>query len=251
MKKKVCGFTLLLIAILFAIPMNGAACEPVIPLVLVFSSSMFLLHSSLLMLGAVFIKSVSFSIFERRIFWSNGVLAIFVANIFSTVIGLILVLGGMSPEALIIVSPLIFIVSIVTAQRLKKSLPELFPGVTAELIAALIGVLFFITFIMFHFAQFIIEIRSAIFIYWLAKFILLFAAVLISIILTTLWEEWIVALIAGKDRSYLEPVLKANLITMIAIMGYAAAMMLPQRINSRGFLAFIQSVGEQVGIIAN
>lgn len=67
-------------------------------------------------------------------------------------------------------------------------------------------------------------------------------ALAISIGLTTIWEESVIAHLApetSQPREFYGPVLRANLVTMALLMAFAAAKALPGRIGTEGFLGMI------------
>jgi len=77
--------------------------------------------------------------------------------------------------------------------------------------------------------------------YWILKFLYVYLALIISIGLTVLWEEWVVFKLAKRSKSgvqnFYSAVLKANLVTLLVFMGAAAILMLPKRFASPDFLA--------------
>jgi hypothetical protein len=75
--------------------------------------------------------------------------------------------------------------------------------------------------------------------YWVLKLAYIYPALAISIGLTTLWEEWLVYRLArgfAPLAPFYPAVLRANLMTLLVLMGAAAVMALPKRLASPDFL---------------
>jgi hypothetical protein len=98
---------------------------------------------------------------------------------------------------------------------------------------------------LFGAAQSAIGSRAPLHTYWVLKFLYIYSAIIISFALTTLWEEWVISglskISSGKD-SFLKSVAFANLITLLAVMLYAAGMMLPIRLKSGNFLVQLVTI---------
>jgi len=185
------------------------------------------------LLGIVLIKAALFAWLEKTMIWYRAVLFIIAANIFSSIIGLSLSLTPAVPTLILFCLPIIFIISITPAKRFIEFNPW---GVLKKWkpipLALLITGLYFLTFILFGYSQSVID--SSLYLYWLIKFCFVFIALVISIGLTILWEEWVVSKLA--KGSYLLNVLKVNLIAFFIIMAILAAFALPRRLQSVDFL---------------
>lgn len=222
----------------FALPV--AACEPIIPLAQLFSGAIATTGSLLILLGAITLKALAFSIFEERLPWYNAFLVMVLANIFSTCIGVALSVSAAVPTLFVIALPLVYILSFTPATRLVRYHPGGYlMGWNAHVIASIVTGLFIGTWGLFGLAQSIIAANEPLVLYWVLKFLYVYSALVISIGLTTVWEEWVVARSVHQTlggASCYSSVLKANLVTSFAIFGYAAIMMLPDRVRSSDFL---------------
>jgi hypothetical protein len=214
----------------------ASACEPVLPLAMLFSGGV-IAAGSLAPLGvAVGAKSVLFCLLEKRLPKHKAVLHMLAANAFSTILGLPLVLGAVVPPFVLIGLPLIYATSLLASRRLValKPLP-LLSDARPWLIALVFPILYVMSFILLSLAQGIVT-RSAdgsLAGYWAIKLLYVYMALVVSITLTTLWEEWLVSKLArlGKHVSFLPAVTRANLITLGLLMTYAAIRMLPMRLQ--------------------
>jgi hypothetical protein len=249
----IAGTCLLLLtaAILNASPVY--CCEPILPLAQLFSGTLLsgpLLTKSLwTLLAAVLIKSVSFVFLEPRLSWYQAVPLMLSANIVTSLFGLGLCFFPMVPGVIPLFSlGVVFVLSLSVATRLRRL--DLWPNLarlSAWMIAVLMTGLYLLTIFLFALAQNVLG-HSAL-IYWLLKFFYIYAGLIISIGMTTVWEEWVIAGIVSRlsrnftpakclADSFLISVTKANLITMLFVMGYAALKILPLRLHSPDFLVF-------------
>jgi hypothetical protein len=220
---------ILSILIVLAFPQTVFACEPLVPMVILFGAPVFSLF------GIIFVKMVVFAVLEKSIPWYQALFFMFLANIFSSIIGLVLGLGASSPMGFVVFLPLVFWVSIKPSRRFIEYNPwGIMKGWKASGAAALVTVFYILTFVLFSLAQ--EQIDRSLTVYWVLKFCYIFFALVISIGLTTLWEEWVVSLCAGQDGSFLVNVLKVNLIAFFLIMALLAAKALPERMRSETFL---------------
>ena len=237
----------LLIATAFSILTSTAfGCEPVLPLLQVYSGTIFFAGSAIILLSAVLLKCIAFAFLEKSLDWKDAIGLMFIANIFSTLIGLFLSVGAAMPSVFIGAIIIVFGVSYMPACRLVEKVPwaflKQFNG--AGLAFTIVG-LYIATYFLFAWSQQLLNSESPTWLYWLAKVGFIYAAIIISIMLTTVWEEYIIARYMSKtvaNADYFLPALKANLITMLAIMAYAAAMMIPKRLESPQFLAYLQNM---------
>ncbi len=93
--------------------------------------------------------------------------------------------------------------------------------------------LYLVTFFLFGMAM--VALDKSLFGYWVLKFVSIYVALIISIGLTTLWEEWVVSRLAKKqmpETTFLPAALKANIGALLVGMGYAAVKILPERLQS-------------------
>ena len=231
------SFPLVFILLGFARPTLG--CEPVIPVMHVFTGSILAKESLFVLLGAVAIKTAIFAIYEKSIAWYKAVLFMIIANCFSTVVGFSLSIA-VAPYMLPIILPFLLFVCWIPSKRIIALNPGgHFSGWTHYGLAVGVMILVFASWQLFTAAQSAIGSRAPLHTYWALKFLYLYSAIIISFALTTLWEEWVVSglsKITSGNSSFLKSVAFANLITLLAVMLYAATMMLPIRLKSGNFL---------------
>jgi len=201
------------------------ACTPAVPLVVLFSLPLFSL------VGVIFVKAMMFAVFDKSLpnFTAFGLMV--VGNLFSSVIGLVLLLGTI-PFLIIVLFLLVYAVSVRPAQRFIEYNPwGLMKKTSPKLLAALITVAYVGVFFLFSFAMQAKE-HSSYLLYWVLKYCYVLIAVSISIFLTTFWEEYVIVSLAKRDGSLFIPALKANLIAFIIILGFLAAKALPERMRA-------------------
>ncbi|MGD8524458.1 MAG: hypothetical protein PVF56_25160 [Desulfobacterales bacterium] len=237
------SFSLMLVLLGFARPALG--CEPVIPVMHVFTGSILAKESLVVLLGAVAIKTVIFAIYEKSIAWYKAVLFMIVANCFSSVVGFSLSIA-VAPYMLPIILPFLLFVCWIPSKRIIALNPGgHFSGWNHYGLAVLVMISVYASWYLFGAAQSAIGSRAPLHTYWVLKFLYIYSAIIISFALTTLWEEWVISglskISSGKD-SFLKSVAFANLITLLAVMLYAAGMMLPIRLKSGNFLVQLVTI---------
>ena len=74
---------------------------------------------------------------------------------------------------------------------------------------------------------------------WIIKLITIFLALLASVTLTTVWEEWVVWRLSSRPegKGFFVSVLRTNLYVLVLVMVVPAALILPKRLRSPDFLA--------------
>jgi hypothetical protein len=74
--------------------------------------------------------------------------------------------------------------------------------------------------------------------YWIVKLVAILFALLASITLTTVWEEWAIWRQSSRPEGidFLASVLRTNLYVLVLIMAVPAVLILPKRLRSRDFL---------------
>jgi hypothetical protein len=92
--------------------------------------------------------------------------------------------------------------------------------------------------ILFMVGQVAIEIHQLI-IYWVIKLVAIFLALLASVTLTTVWEEWVIWRLSSRPEGtgFFGSVLRTNLYILVLVMAVPAVLILPKRLKSPDFLA--------------
>jgi len=75
--------------------------------------------------------------------------------------------------------------------------------------------------------------------YWSIKLLAIFLALLPSVTLTVIWEEWVIWRLSPhrEGKTFFVSVLRSNLYVLILVMAVPAALILPKRLKSPDFLA--------------
>jgi len=217
------------------------ACEPIVPLVSVF----FPLGQALriggwMLLAVVIVKCLAFAAMQKTMRFVVAAFAMFVANVVSSFVGLLATLGMAVPQLILVSLVAVFFLSLLPARRLVELWPK-GRHVSPSGIAAAAVLLFLGSIIGFMAAQAALA-SERMWLYWVLKLVYVELALAISISLTTFWEEYVVWRMARRDRSersFLVPVLRANLYVILVVMLVAAAVVLPERLRSADFLISI------------
>lgn len=221
-------------------PLAGA-CEPILPLFMALGGPGAMAQSGFALLIAVLLKSALYGWFRRSEGFAAGFWRMAIANVFSSVIGLVvaalLVGAPATPVTLFGLLVLLLIVR-VPAARLRVLVPWL--RIPPLLIAVAIVAALFATVMLFGASQAITwEVRNGehALAYWSLKLAYLAIAVGISLFLTVFWEDWAITWMTGAEEPrQLVDVFRAGYLTLIAVMLVVAVGTLPQRLKSHGFL---------------
>ena len=218
-----------------AVPHVAFACEPIIPLTILFGAPVYSLF------GIVILKAVGFACIEKRsIPVFKSALFVVAANLFSSLIGILLTISAAAPTSFFFVLPFVYGVSITPAKRLVQlNRGGKFTGRSPYALAAVIAGLYFLTFVLFGISQTQLDSSltgGSLTCYWSLKFLYVVIALTISICLTTLWEEWVIVKLSRSKSNFILSVLKVNLVSFLLIMGILAAIALPKRFHSDNFL---------------
>ena len=78
--------------------------------------------------------------------------------------------------------------------------------------------------------------------YWVIKLTAVYLALVASITLTAVWEEWAIWRLMARPpgTAFFATVLRSNVYVLLVVMAVAAALMLPRRLKSPDFLAKAQ-----------
>ncbi len=215
-------------------PYTVLACEPILPLTMLFMPWTNALRAGFLALALVVaVKCGAFAILQRGAMSASfAATAMFVANIVSTLAGFFAAMAFVAPSALGVGLLLALMISIFPARRLSDNIPRL--SMVAVLV--LMAVLYIGSVVLFMFAQ-KMALDGNLLAYWAIKYAYIVCALLISMTLTTFWEEYVVWRMAGHEKhTFLTPVFRANAIALFLVMLVSAIAVLPQRLRSPDFL---------------
>jgi hypothetical protein len=199
------------------------------------------LSGSILVLAvAVVVKSALFTVFERRLPRLRAAWRMFLGNVLTSFVGLLVaVMIASSAGIWFIGVPLVCVLCWLPSRRLVKVAPlawlaRISPaGLAGIMTGALLA-----SCILFMAGRVAIEIHQ-LFIYWVIKVVAIFLALLASVTLTTIWEEWVIWRLSSRPdgAEFFGSVLRTNLYVLILVMAVPAVLILPKRLKSPDFLA--------------
>jgi hypothetical protein len=219
---------------------SAHACEPIIPLAQLIAGPGFVAASVLWWTVAVGSKCVAFALLEKRLSRAEAAWCLLVGNLISTIPGILVGAAAANPPVMVLGLPLVFVMSLLPARRLSHHLacqdpPRNLPPFAVAGLCTL-GVVG--TWILFIAAAAALGQRSY-FSYWALKYAYVTVAMAISLGLTVLWEEAVVARLTAARHpgaNYLSTVLRANYVAFGLVLAIAAVQMLPQRWGKPGFV---------------
>jgi hypothetical protein len=234
MKLKI--FTLAILLLL--VPAVLYANEPLVPLIMLFLTPTTLggaVYASLL--GFVLILLIKCAVF----IWKSDfkrirvILFILIANIVSTLVGLIVAMMFTSSDMVFMGIVVLFLILLIPARRLKIFKP--FTRQSTFFIAFYMTLITLITVVIF---SFMVGYQASPHIYWPLKILLSIIAIAISLTISVLYEETVIARLyrsyAKQDKNFLVPVLWSNIVATAVIVLIGALMALPLRLRAPNFL---------------
>ncbi|HWF20389.1 MAG TPA: hypothetical protein VG754_14050 [Verrucomicrobiae bacterium] len=239
MKRKFCA-TVVTLTGAFAFAENAQACEPILPFMKVVGGPAMFMGSWVALASVVVIKSIIFSFSQKKLNFGRAFAFMIAGNVLTTLIGVIVAVmmgsGGLTLLGALIVWPL----CVPPARRvLATSDQKWLKRLSAGSLAFLMTLAFIASCILFALSYFN-EDETHLAVHWVLKLGAVYIALIASLVLTAFWEEWVVwklSCCAVEYTGYVQPVIRANLIVLLCVMLYAAAVMLPQRLKSPHFLA--------------
>ncbi len=232
---------IILILLLLFLPSFLCANEPLVPLMILFlGPTTFggLFFGSLI--GFILIIVVKCGIFlwksDFKSVWV--ILYILLANVVSTFIGI--VVAGMFTSSMMmpIGIVILYFIFIPPARRMRQF--KHFSRNSAWFIAFVLMIMTVITVVIFGIMAGFMETP---YIYWPLKIVMCTLGVALSLLIIVLYEE---AVISGlykihkkEKKSFVKPVLWANIYAFGALMLLGAAIALPKRLSSPDFLIFL------------
>ncbi len=255
MPKRFAGLILMFAALT---PGTGWSCEPIIPLVHLLSGAsaagpVFLTHSLWWLLAAVTIKCLAFVWFEKRLAWTEAAGFMLLANVLSTIPGLLLaVLSGTGTGVGILTAlPLVFALGWMVQRRIARlPAPPRWLRVSGGSALLAFVAFCFLSIGLHVLAGTVLEGRSYAG-YWLLKFLFVTLVATSGIVLSAVLEECVIAELTRKRTgpgSFYTSVFRANYVTLGLILLVAALQILPERLRSPHFITswvgeFLASLG--------
>jgi len=215
------------------------ACEPILPLAQVVGGPGYLLFSFWALLVAVVLKSILFCQLQHDLPKVRAAWYMVLGNAISTVIGVAVMMVFTIPAILPATLVIAWMISRIPSKRLVLVSQNLFirrlgpTSVSFILIGLLI--LSLVAFIAGQNAA----AGERLTLYWFLKVLSVDFALIVSLLLTTFWEEWTINRMAGSDwenTSFVLPAFRSNAIVLGIASIIGAFMMLPKRFQSADWL---------------
>ena len=214
------------------------ACEPVVPFMQVMVPALAL--SGSILAAAVVLKFVLFALFEPRLPRLRAAWRMLLGNVFTSFVGLLVaVMIASSPVGWFFGAPVVILLCWLPARRLVKAAPLAWLTRRSPVVlAAGLTSAMLMRCILFMVGQGALETHEHA-LYWIIKLVAILIALLASITLTAIWEEWIIWRLSSRpeDKGFFPAVLRANLYVLLLVMAVPAALILPKRLHSPDFLA--------------
>jgi hypothetical protein len=236
-------------------PLAAPACEPILPLIQLMSGAnlagpLLFLHSLAWLGIAVAIKTGSFVFLEYRLPPAKALGWMLVANVLSTIPGLLTAVfaGALSLLAL----PVVFLFGKLAEKRLS-ALPAGQPvnRFLRNGLALLFTAGFLVSVVMFQMAGTALEDCNFAS-YWVLKLCFATIAVSVGMGLSAVLEECAIATLARHaygQLSFYTSVIRANYITLAIVLGVAAAQIIPRRLGAPHFIvSWLQTVVSTLGL---
>lgn len=224
---------------MFVFGRTARACEPILPFVQVVGGPGMITQSWIILLAAVALKTIVFSVSQKKLSFVRASFLMIIGNVLTTVIGVIAaVLIGSEPlfwiGALIVwpicVMPARRFLAVTKRPWLKRFTPVSFAGIMAFALV--------VSCFLFAISSAFVDSNHLV-AYWTWKLAAVYVALIVSILLTAFWEEWVIWRLSDCSpdyTGYVQPVIRANLIVLLFVMIFAAVVTLPQRLKSPNFL---------------
>lgn len=252
-------YSWLAVLTLLAIPTATLACEPILPLAQLLSGSTLagpaaLTQSLIWLVVAVALKCGAFAFLERRLVWRQAILVMFLANVVSTIPGVLIAAFASSGTGfgLVVSMPVMFALGWMVQRRLAL-LPKTGrrPLVSGGFAALAFAGFFIVSAVLFALAGSALDGDKFV-AYWLLKFLFVTTAAGVGIVLSAVMEEGVIAWLTRKStgyRSFYPSVFRANYITLGVVLLFAAVKMLPERLRSPHFItSWLDSVLAAIGL---
>lgn len=216
------------------------ACEPVIPFMQVMAPALALSGSVLVLLAAVVLKSALFALFEQRLSWAQAAWRMLLGNVLTSFVGVLVgAMIGSGPGVWVVGVPLVFLLCWLTSRRFVEAAPAgWLARMSPAVLAIVMTLLSLASCVLFASGQQAIWTHQ-LKLYWIIKLTAIAFALLASVALTSVWEEWIIWRLSSRPSGagFFPTVLRANLYVLVFIMAVPAALILPKRLKSPDFLA--------------
>jgi hypothetical protein len=194
------------------------------------------LAAAFVILGVVvLLKSATFARFQQKLTFTKALLWMLGANVATSIVGVVVTAMIDSGGAMFIGVPLVWALCLLPAQRLISAAP-LTPlaRFTAGPVAFGITLALVFSYLLLLISRTVHD-SDTFLRYWLFKVPTVYVALLVGLVLTAFWEEWIVWRLSRSgedDFSFVRPVIRANLIVLAAVMLISVGVIVPKRLRN-------------------
>jgi hypothetical protein len=172
----------------------------------------------------------------------------FLGNALTSLVGLVVaVMIAGAPALWLAAVPLVCGLCWIPSRRLAKAVPLTWLArIPPTVLAGLMTGAMVASCIFFMAGQGPLEAHQHA-LYWTIKLAAIFLALLPSVTMTTVWEEWTIWRLSSRPEgtTFFATVLRANLYVLLLVMLVPALMILPKRLHSPDFIAKHIKVGSQ------
>lgn len=233
------GYRFLVPAVLMIVAGRAQACEPVVPFMQVMAPALALSGSLLVLAGAVLVKSLLFAFFERRLPRLQAAGRMLLGNVLTSFVGLLIAIMIGNATVWLVGIPLVCLLCWLPSRRLVKVAPLAWLArIPPALLAGIMTSALLASCILFAAGQNAISSHQLA-LYWIVKLAAIFLALLASVTLTTVWEEWAIWRLSARPEGtgFFGSVLRTNLYVLVLVMAVPAVLILPKRLKSPDFLS--------------
>ena len=224
---------------LFGAPLPALACEPIVPFIKAVGGPGVLTGAFAVLGAAVLLKSAAFARLQKTLSFSTALSWMLAANVLTFFVGVMTAAMIGKGGILLVGVPIVWLLYLLPAKRLIAAAPStLFARFTPRALAFGMTAGLVLSYILFGVASMVQDSASAA-LYWVVKVAAVYVGLTIGIALTALFEEWIMwcfSRSAENDVTFVQPVIRANLIVLLGVMLISAAVIIPQRLKSPGFI---------------
>lgn len=228
---------IMLVSISLLVPAFLYGNEPLVPLIMLFlAPTTFGGAAFASFLGFLLILLVKCIVFILKSDFRTirAVFYVLIANVVSTLVGAVVAVMFTSSDVLLMGIIILFLVFLLPARRLRHY--KRFEKNSTWFIAFALTLVTLITVVIF---SFMIGYQASPHIYWPMKVLLSVIAIIISLLISVLYEEAVIAklykLQKKEEKSFLTPVLWSNIIGVGVIVLIGAIIALPARLKSPDF----------------
>lgn len=220
----------------------ASACQPVYPFLAAIGLPVFTIRYFSYGLAIIMALAVMKGILIAKFQPINPVISVLLAllaNVVSTIVGIAFCFFGAAPSALFFLLPISFVLALPVGALMVRY--EEFVCIHNDSTigtACALTLLGFISMVLFSISG--IFVSDNLTVYWIIKIVATTSAIFVSILLTTAYEVVVITsvydVIQGEQLSFFSSVLKANVLSILALSVVLASIVLPLRFQSPDWL---------------